>query len=178
MLTELPLERVYQFIEPGPVTLLTTQAPEHKPNVMALSWHMMLDFEPPLLAVSVGGGNHSFAALRKTGQCVIAVPPARLAEIVVGIGNCSGRDTDKFGTFDLTPMPATRVSAPLISECIVNLECKLRDMHMANRYHMFILECVQAWENTDLQQAATIHHHGYGRFMVDGEMIELRSKMR
>jgi flavin reductase (DIM6/NTAB) family NADH-FMN oxidoreductase RutF len=178
MLTELPLDRVYQFIEPGPVTLLTTQAPGHKPNVMTMTWHMMLDFEPPLLAVVVSEGNYSFAALRKTRQCVIAVPPAKLAEIVVGIGNCSGRDTDKFGTFDITALPAAHVAAPLIGECIVNLECKVRDTYMVKRYNMFVLECVKAWENPDLHRARTMHHHGYGQFAVDGEIIELKSKMR
>jgi flavin reductase (DIM6/NTAB) family NADH-FMN oxidoreductase RutF len=178
MLKTLPLERVYQFIEPGPVTLLTTQMPDQKPNVMAMSWHMMLDFEPPLMACVVGAGNYSFAALHKTRQCVIAVPPARLADIVTGIGNCTGRDTDKFGTFDITPLPAAHVTAPLIGECIVNLECEVKDTYMVKRYNMFVLECVKAWVNPEMQRSATIHHHGYGRFVVDGEMIELKSKMR
>jgi flavin reductase (DIM6/NTAB) family NADH-FMN oxidoreductase RutF len=178
MLKNLPLERVYQFIEPGPVTLLTTQIAGAKPNVMTMSWHMMVEFEPPSIACVVSARNHSFAALRKTRECVIAVPPASLAEIVTGIGNCTGHDTDKFGTFDLTPLPASHVAAPLIGECIVNLECKVKDTYMVNRYNMFVLECVKAWGNPDLLRARTIHHHGYGRFAVDGEMIELKSKMR
>jgi flavin reductase (DIM6/NTAB) family NADH-FMN oxidoreductase RutF len=178
MLKNLPLERVYQFIEPGPVTLLTTQEVGKKPNVMAMSWHMMLEFEPPLIACVIGAGNHSFEALRKTRQCVIAVPPVGLAEMVTRIGNCTGRDTDKFGTYDLTLLPAAHVSAPLVGECIVNLECEVSDTHMVERYNMFVLECVKAWINPELQHARTIHHHGFGRFAVDGEMIELKSKMR
>lgn len=178
MLTDLPLARVYQFIEPGPVALLTTQRPGKKPNVMAMSWHMMLDFEPPLLACVVSIGNDSFAALRKTRQCVIAIPPVALAETVVGIGNCTGRDTDKFGSFNLTPLPAAHVAPPLIGECIVNLECEVRDTYLVNRYNLFVLECVKAWENRKLREAKTIHHHGYGRFVVDGETIQLTSKMR
>ena len=144
MLTDLPLERVYQFIEPGPVALLTTQAPSARPNVMTMSWHMMVDFAPPLIACVVSAKNHSFAALRKTRQCVIAIPPAALAEIVTSIGNCSGHDTDKFATFDITPLPAAYVVAPLIGECIVNLECEVRDTYKVNRYNMFILECLTA----------------------------------
>jgi flavin reductase (DIM6/NTAB) family NADH-FMN oxidoreductase RutF len=178
MLSDLPLERVYQFIEPGPVTLLTTQRPGHKPNVMTMSWHMMLEFEPPMLACVVSAGNDSFAALRRQRECVIAVPPAELAETVVRIGNCTGRDTDKFGCYDVTPLPAAHVAAPLIGECIVNLECVVRDSYMVNRYNMFVLECVKAWENRKLRGAKTIHHHGYGKFAVDGEMIQLKSKMR
>ncbi|WP_297491895.1 flavin reductase family protein [Acidocella sp.] len=178
MLTTLPLERVYQFIEPGPVVLLTTQAGGAKPNVMTMSWHMMVDFEPPLVACVVGAGNHSFAALRKTRQCVIAIPPSTMAKTVTGIGNCTGRDTDKFASFNLTPLPAGHVVAPLIGECVVNLECLVRDAHLVNRYNMFILECVQAWQNPELDDARTIHHQGYGRFAVDGKIIEIKSKMR
>ncbi len=106
MLKELPLAKVYQFIEPGPVALVTTQAPGEKPNVMTMSWHMMLDFEPPLIGCVVAEGNYSFAALRKTRECVIAVPPASLAKIVTDIGNCTGGDTDKFAS--LRPNPPAR----------------------------------------------------------------------
>ncbi|MCB5943366.1 flavin reductase family protein [Acidocella sp. KAb 2-4] len=178
MLKDLPLAKVYQFIEPGPVVLLTTQAAKEKPDVMAMSWHMMLEFEPPLIACVVSADNHSFKALRKYRECVIAIPPAELAETVTGIGNCTGADTDKFGVYELTPLPAKHVAAPLIGEAIVNLECKVRDTRMVNAYNLFVVECVQAWQNPKLKDARTIHHHGYGDFAVDGEMIHIKSKMR
>ena len=63
---DLPLSKVYQFIEPGPVVLLTT-AQKGRANVMTMSWHMMVDFEPPLIACVVSSANHSFGALRATG---------------------------------------------------------------------------------------------------------------
>ncbi|MGE4480753.1 flavin reductase family protein [Acidocella sp.] len=178
MMKTLPLEKVYQFIEPGPVVLLTTQAPGAKPNVMTMSWHMMLDFEPPLIGCVVAQGNYSFAALKKTKQCVLAVPPAELAKTVTDIGNCTGGDTDKFATFDLTPLPASHVEAPLIGEAIVNLECRVKDAKMVSRYNLFVLECVKAWENPKLKDAPMLHHRGYGHFSVDGEHIHMKSKMR
>jgi len=49
---ELPLPKVYQSIEPGPVSLLTTAA-KGRFNVMTMSWHMMVDFIPPLVACIV-----------------------------------------------------------------------------------------------------------------------------
>jgi len=61
------LSRVYQLLEPGPVVLLTTADKGHA-NVMAMSWHMMLEFEPPLLACVVSEANFSFRALRSTGK--------------------------------------------------------------------------------------------------------------
>ena len=92
---DFPLSKVYQFLEPGPVVLLTT-ASKGRANVMTMSWHMMVEFEPPLIACIVSNRNHSFAALRATKECVIAIPARRLAAKVVKVGNSSGRDIDKF----------------------------------------------------------------------------------
>jgi hypothetical protein len=90
VMKDLPLSKVYQLLEPGPVVLLTT-ARKGRANVMTMSWHMMVEFEPPLVACVVSGANYSFAALRTTKECVIAIPALELAPKVVAIGNCSGR---------------------------------------------------------------------------------------
>jgi len=82
---ELPLSKVYQLIEPGPVVLLTTHG-ERGPNAMAMSWHMMVEFTPPLIACIVSINDFSFAALRATRECAIAVPGVELAQKVVQIG--------------------------------------------------------------------------------------------
>lgn len=178
MMKDMPLSKVYQFIEAGPVTLLVTKMDDAKPNVMAMTWHMVMDFDPPLIGCVVGAGNYSFDALCKTSQCVIAIPPASMAKTVTAIGNCTGADTDKFGTYDITPLPALDVSPPLLQEAIVNLECRVRDSKMVKEYNFFVLECVKAWENPSLQNAPTLHHHGYGEFAVDGERIKMKSHMR
>ncbi|HVY15351.1 MAG TPA: flavin reductase family protein [Rhodopila sp.] len=172
---DLPLPNVYQVLEPGPVVLVTT-AHHGRANVMTMSWHMMMEFTPPLVACVVSDANYSFAALRATGECVIAVPASRLAAKVVKIGNCSGRDTDKFKTFRLTAMPAAHVSAPLVAECFANLECKVVDTTLVNRYDLFVLEVVKAWRDPAQANPKTIHHHGYGAFAVDGRMIRLASQ--
>jgi flavin reductase (DIM6/NTAB) family NADH-FMN oxidoreductase RutF len=174
---ELPLSKVYALIEPGPVVLLATAA-KGRPNVMTMSWHMMVEFEPPLIACVVSAANHSFAALRATRECVIAIPPVGIAEKVVAVGNCSGRDVDKFATIGLTPLPAERVRAPLVAECFANLECTIADTRMVGKYNLFVLEVVKAWTDPRQKAPKTIHHHGYGTFMVDGERIKLKSRMR
>lgn len=173
---DLPLAKVYQLLEPGPVVLLTT-ARGGRANVMTMSWHMMLEFEPPLVACVVSNANHSFDALRKTGECVIAIPAVHLAEKVVQAGNCSGRDGDKFAAVGLTPLPASLVAAPLVAECFANLECRVVDTRMVNKFNLFVLEVVKAWTDPAQTQPKTIHHHGYGTFAVDGETIRLPSKM-
>jgi flavin reductase (DIM6/NTAB) family NADH-FMN oxidoreductase RutF len=171
----LPLSKVYQLLEPGPVVLLTT-ARKGRANVMVMSWHMMVDFEPPLIACVVSNANYSHAALRATKECVIAIPALDLASKVVAIGNCSGRDVDKFKRFALTPVPAQRVAPPLLAECFANLECKVVDTHLVNKFNLFVLEVVKAWHDPARKNPRTIHHHGYGSFVVDGEQIRLKSK--
>jgi len=144
---------------------------------MTMSWHMMVEFTPPLIACIVSNGDYSSAALRATKECVFAIPPAALARKVVAVGNCSGRDTDKFATIGLTPKPAREVRAPLVAECFANLECRVVDTRMANRYNLYVLEVVTAWIDPKAKHAKTLHHQGYGRFAVDGRTVTLPSKM-
>jgi flavin reductase (DIM6/NTAB) family NADH-FMN oxidoreductase RutF len=173
---QLPLAKVYQLLEPGPVVLLTT-AHKGRANVMTMSWHMMVEFTPPLIACVVSNGDFSFTALRATKQCVIAIPAARIAKQVVAIGNCSGRDGDKFEKCGVTPIPATHVTAPLIGECFANLECRVVDTRLVNKYNIFVLEVLKAWTDPAQPHPKTIHHRGYGAFAVDGEIINLKSRM-
>jgi flavin reductase (DIM6/NTAB) family NADH-FMN oxidoreductase RutF len=177
MKKELALGKVYQLLEPGPVVLLTT-AHKDRINVMTLSWHMMVEFVPPLVACVVSEADYSFTALRTTRECVIAIPAVDLAPKVVKIGNCSGRNVAKFERFDLTPLPAQRVASPLIAECFANLECKVADIRLVKKYNLFVLEVLKAWIKPALRNSKTIHHRGYGKFIVDGETIKLKSRMR
>ncbi len=101
----LALSKVYQLLEPGPVVLLTT-ARRGRPNVMTMSWHTMMEFEPPRVGCVISDRNHSFAALKATRECAINLPERDLAEKVVECGNTSGRDVDKFVAFGLTAVPA------------------------------------------------------------------------
>ena len=138
----------------------------------------MIDFVPPLIALVMSEDNYSFAALKKTKQCVINIPSVELAKVVVGIGNCTGARTDKFKKFNLTAVESAQVDVPMIAECFANLECRVLDMHMATKYNMFIVEVVKAWIATDKERHRMVHHCGNGVFVVDGEIIKLSSKKK
>ena len=173
----LPLAQVYRLLDPGPVVLLTT-ARSGRANVMTMSWHTMMDFEPPLVGCVMSDRNYSFAALKSTKECVLNIPTVELAKQAVGCGNSSGRRTDKFQKFRLTPAPAARVAPPLIAECYANLECKVIDARLAAKYNFFILEVVKAWIDRSKKNPRTIHHRGRGVFTVDGRTIKLPSRMK
>ncbi len=172
-----PLSRVYGLLEPGPVVLLTTAA-RGRPNVMPMSWHTMLEFEPPLVGCVVSDRNHSFGTLKATRECVLAIPTVELAAKVVRCGNTSGRTVDKFRAFGLTPAPAARVRPPLVAECWANLECRVADTRLVRRYGLFVLEVVKAWIDPAVRHPRTIHHLGRGRFMVAGRTIRLPSRKK
>jgi len=172
-----PLSKVYGLLEPGPVVLLTT-ARKGRANIMTQSWHTMIDFEPPLIACVVSNRNFTFNTLKATNECVINIPTLELASKVVGCGNSSGRNVDKFNTFQLTPAAASQVRAPLIDECYANLECKVIDTRMAAKYNLFILQVLKAWIDPSRKHPRTLHHMGNGVFMVAGETVKLPSKMK
>ncbi len=171
---EFPLAQVYGLLEPGPVVLVTT-AHAGRTNVMPMSWHTMMEFDPPLVGCVISNRNHTFEALRATGECVINLPTVELAKKVVACGNASGQSVDKFKAFDLTPAAGAVVKAPLIAECYANLECKVVDEKLLDRYNFFILEVVQAWIDQRRKRLSTIHHQGEGVFRVAGRTIKLPS---
>ncbi len=172
-----PLSQVYGLLEPGPVVLVTT-ARNGQPNVMAMSWHTMIEFEPPLVGCVISDRNYTYQVLKATKECVINIPTLELAPKVVRCGNASGRKLDKFAAFGLTPVTAALVGAPLIDECYANLECKLVDTRLANSYCFFILEVQKAWIDPARKHPRTLHHQGRGAFMIAGETIKLPSKMK
>jgi flavin reductase (DIM6/NTAB) family NADH-FMN oxidoreductase RutF len=176
-LRTLALSRVYQLLEPGPVVLVTT-CRKGAPNIMTMSWHTMIDFEPPIVGCVISNRNYTFELLKASGECVISIPTAKLATKVVGCGNTSGRRVNKFTRFGLTSAAAARVAAPLIADCWANLECVVVDSRMVTKYNLFILEVVKAWIDPRVKAPKTMHHLGEGTFMIAGRTIKLPSRMK
>lgn len=170
---KLPLGKAFTLIEPGPVVLVTTREGEAQ-NVMTISWTMVLDFSATF-AVATGPWNHSFEALQATGECVIAIPTVDMLDTVVGIGTCSGADTDKFARFKLTARPAKIVKAPLIRECLANLECKVVDR--IAKHDIIVLKAVAAHIDPERKERRMIHAVGDGTFIADGRKLDRRKAM-
>ncbi len=174
---DFPVAEVRRFLEPGPVVLVSS-AYRGATNIMTMGWHMVMEFSPSLVACMIASANHSFELIRKSRECVINVPEAALADAVVGVGNCSGADVDKFARFRLTASPATFVEAPLIAECFANLECRLYDAAMVRKYNVFIWEVVKAHAPAAPKYPKTMHYRGEGMFMLSGASANWRRKFR
>ena len=169
----LKLGKAFTLMEPGPVILVTTHDGK-KDNIMTISWTMVLDFAPAF-AICTGEWNHSYAALRRRRECVIAIPTIDLLDTVIGIGTCSGVDTDKFARFGLTPLPARIVGAPLIRECLANIECKV--VEIIGKHNIVVLEGVAAHLDPARKEQRTFHAVGDGTFIVDGRRLDRRKMM-
>jgi flavin reductase (DIM6/NTAB) family NADH-FMN oxidoreductase RutF len=174
---DFPVWEIRRFLEPGPIVLVSS-AWKDKTNIMTMGWHTVMEFSPSLIGCMITSANHSFEMIRKSKECVINIPTIDLAELVVGIGNCSGREVDKFRAFGLTAQPANRVGAPLIKECYANFECKVVDTSMLNRYNFFILKVVKAHAPASPKYPVTMHYRGDGIFMVSGKQVSYRKKFR
>lgn len=169
----LKLSKAFTLMESGPVVLVTTHDGE-KNNIMTISWTMVMDFTP-VFAITTGEWNHSFKSLRKNRECVIAIPTVDMLDKVVGIGMCSGKDTDKFSKFKLTPVQGNFVKPPLIKECLANIECKVIDI--VKKHNIVVLKAVAAYIDTLRKEKRMVHAIGDGTFIVDGRKIDRRKMM-
>jgi flavin reductase (DIM6/NTAB) family NADH-FMN oxidoreductase RutF len=164
---DFPVGNVRRFLEPGPIVLVSSSW-QGKSNIMTMGWHMVMEFEPSLVGCYIWTENHSFEMVRKSKACVINIPTVEMAETVVGIGNSSGREIDKFARFGLTAKRGSKVDAPLIAECYASFECRLKDASLIAKYSLFVLEVVKAHVARTPKYPKTIHYRGDGEFMISG----------
>lgn len=166
--------QVRRFLEPGPVVLVSSQW-RGQTDIMTMGWHTVMEFAPSLVGCVISSANHSFGLIRESGECVINLPTAALADSVAKIGNSSGAEIDKFAAFGLTAEPAHAVAAPLIRECHANFECRLVDDALVERYNFFVFEVVKAHAARTPRHPQTLHYTGDGVFMLSGKTISRKA---
>lgn len=169
----LAIGKAFALLEPGPVVLVATND-GRKNNVMTVTWTMVLGFDARF-AIATGPWNYSYGALCQTKSCTIAVPSADMIDTVVGIGMCSGADTDKFATFGLTALKAKHGPAPLIGECAANIECRVVDL--IECHNIVVLEGLAAYGEGP-GRIRMLHAVGDGTFIADGRHLDRRAAMR
>jgi flavin reductase (DIM6/NTAB) family NADH-FMN oxidoreductase RutF len=161
---DFPVGEVRRYLEPGPIVLVTSSWKGRR-NIMTMGWHLVMEFSPSLVGCVISSANHSFEMIRRSRECVINLPTTALTEQVVGIGNCSGAEVDKF-------------EAPSIAECHASFECRLHDDALVRRYNFFVFEVVAAQAALSPRHPQTLHYTGDGEFVVAGKVISRRSKFK
>jgi flavin reductase (DIM6/NTAB) family NADH-FMN oxidoreductase RutF len=176
-----PLNKCYRLLNHGPVTLVTSASGDRR-NVMAASWAMPLDFDPPKVVLVVDGTTLTRELIEASGEFVLNIPTQTLADATHAAGSQSGRDVDKWQALDLRTTAASVVGAPLLEDCVAWLECRIRpEPEMAERYDLFIADVVAAsaddrvfaegrW-NFAADELRTLHHVAGGQFYATGEAL-------
>jgi flavin reductase (DIM6/NTAB) family NADH-FMN oxidoreductase RutF len=175
--SDFPVGQVRRYLEPGPIVLVSSKW-QGKTNIMTLGWQTVMEFSPSLVGLMISGGNHSHQMIRESRECVVNLPTASMVDTVVGIGNTTGSDIDKFAHFGLTAEDADVFDAPLIGECHAAFECRLHDDALVRKYNFFIFEVVKAHVAKSPKHPETLHYTGDGLFVVSGKTISRRSKFR
>ena len=174
---DFPVDGIRRYLEPGPIVLVSSRY-KGQNNIMTMGWYTLMQFTPSLLGCFIVGYNHSHDMIRKSKECVINLPTVDLLQEVIGIGNCHGKEIDKFDKFALTASPAGHVEAPLIKECYANFECKVNDEQLLEKYSFFILEVVRAHVPEKPEYPQTVHYTGDGVFMISGDHVGFPEKFR
>jgi len=173
---DFPVANVRRFLEPGPIVLVSS-AWRDKTNIMTMGWYTVMEFEPSMIGCGIFS-DYSSNLIKRSKECVINLPTVDLATVVVGIGNSTGAEVDKFAKFQLTAVRGAKIAAPLVNECYANFECRVIDASLFRKYHFFVVEVVKAHVATAPRYPRTIHYRGDGVFMVSGRHINLRRQFK
>lgn len=122
---------------------------KNQQSICPLGWKMQTSMNPLMFAVSIAPPRFTHDLILNSAEMVIAWPDEDLAQATLDCGTQSGRDTDKFEQYSLTPVPATDVSVPLVKECAVNMECTVNGRLTSGDHTIFAAEVLRIWVNPD-----------------------------
>ena len=128
-------------LAPAPVVLLSV-AGEDRPNIITLSWVANVCSRPPTVVAGIRPERHSYQLVKDAGEFVLNIPSIEQLNGTEFAGTKSGREYDKFAEGGFTPEPATKVSAPMIKECPINIECKTTQILPLGAHDLFVAEVV------------------------------------
>ncbi|MFA5204707.1 MAG: flavin reductase family protein [Lentisphaeria bacterium] len=149
------------LLAPVPVVLVSCGRPGARPNLITVAWVGTVCSEPPMVSISIRPERHSHDIIRDTGEFVVNLPGADQAWAVDWCGVVSGRDTDKFAGAKLTPAPAHRLQgAPIVAECPLALECRVRQTLAPGSHTVFVAEVVSVQVESALERPG-------GRFALE-----------
>lgn len=167
------------MLYPLPVVMVSTADRNGKSNIITIAWAGTVCTNPPMVSISVRPERYSYLALQETGEFVINLTTRELAFATDYCGVKSGRDVDKFKETGLTPLPAKEVSAPLIAESPVNLECRVRQVLPLGSHHMFLADVVAVHADEKYMDENHKFHlekaepivYSHGAYLVCGEQL-------
>lgn len=166
------------LLSPLPAVLVTCGTVE-KPNALTIAWTGIINSSPAMTYISVRPERWSHHIISESGEFVINVTNESLARAADFCGVRSGKDTDKFAEMELTALPASKISAPILEQSPISLECKVTEVKHLGSHDMFIAEIVaiqaddkyiSADGKLDLCKAGIISY-SQGEYFTQGKKI-------
>ena len=171
--TQVNIASAYRLLHPMHTVLVSCSGKAGKPNITTLAWAMPTSINPPLLAISLAPTRHSYTLIEESGEFIVNIPTLEILQAVYACGSFTGRSFDKFKKANLTPMPAKKVKAPAIRECIAHLECSVDSKFTTGDHTVFVGKILEAYadmgvftESYDLKKARMLYHAGGNNFAI------------
>ena len=150
----------------GQVFMLTCSDSEKSINgIITVCWLTPTSHDPLLFTVSIGNGEKNtesyrfcYSLINETKEFGINVPSIELTEAIIKTGTTHSDEVDKFAESGLTPMPGTVIGAQMISECFMNIECKVIIEFITGDHTVFVAKPVAVYIDEDV--------------MIDGKFSE------
>ncbi|MBR2042092.1 MAG: flavin reductase family protein [Oscillospiraceae bacterium] len=166
------------LLSPLPAALVTCGTVE-QPNVLTIAWTGIINSSPAMTYISVRPERWSHHIIAESGEFVINVTTDNLVRAADFCGVRSGKDTDKFAEMNLTALPASKVSAPILAQSPISLECRVTEVKHLGSHDMFIAEIVaiqvddkyiDADGKLDLRKAGVMFY-SHGEYFAQGKKI-------
>ena len=125
------------MVYPLPAVMVSTADKNGEDNIITVAWTGTICTNPAMLYISVRPERYSYHMIKESGEFVVNLTTEALARATDWCGVRSGRDVDKFAECHLTRETAEHVSAPMIAESPVNIECRVHEVHEYGSHHMF-----------------------------------------
>jgi len=164
---------------PVPAVMVSCADKNGKANIITLAWVGIVCSDPPTIGIAIRPGRYSHGLIKETQEFVVNIPSTEHLAETDGCGLVSGRDTDKFKKFDLTKTASSKVRAPLIKECPVNIECKLKQVISLGVHDLFLGEVVAVHVDEEVLDGKGNIDYGRARPFVfnQGEYWNLGKKV-
>ncbi len=130
------------MIYPLPAVMVSCGSVPEEYNILTIAWTGTICSDPAMCYISVRPFRYSYDIIKRNGDFVINLTTKSLAFATDWCGVKSGKNHNKFAEMKLTPVPASKVKAPMIKESPVNIECVVKEIKELGSHHMFISEVV------------------------------------
>ena len=165
------------LLYPVPPALVSCGTMEH-PNAITVAWTGIVCSDPAMTYISVRPSRYSYNIIKESGEFVINLTHAALVRAADFCGVRSGRDVDKFKEMGLIAEPSTQISAPMIAQSPISLECKVESITPLGSHDMFLAKIVAVNVREDLVDEAGLHldrtglvSYAHGHYYVLGKEL-------